>query len=137
MTNQKTSPREETAEAIAAAALFFPFVGLIVVAEFRVGAAVRKGSKGPQVSRELRGNVLLVTIHESELQDELTVGPLRYASARAVELTYPRLEVFDLGQVTSMSSRAVGLLLAHNQALGRHGRKDADLLGLSRHRDRF
>jgi stage II sporulation protein AA (anti-sigma F factor antagonist) len=123
MTNQKISSREETAEAIAAAALFSSPSSTQATSNSSATADPRPGSKRPQVSYEIRGNILLVTIHQAEFQDELTVGPFRYTLRDLLEQTYPRLEVFDLQKVTFMSSRAVGVLLAHYQALGRHGGK--------------
>src|ERR1700690_555801 len=122
MTNHEAMPREETAEAIAAAALSTPLPSA-QSSKRSVATTLRTGSKGPQISQEIRGSVLLVTVHQEEIQDELTVGPLRYTLREQLEQTFPRLEVFDLGVVTLMSSRAVGVFLAHNQALGRQGGK--------------
>jgi anti-anti-sigma factor len=79
--------------------------------------------RGPPLTQQVIGSVLVVAILEPDLNDESTVGPLRYALREQLEQTYPRLEVIDLGEVQYMSSRAVGVLLAHNQALGREGGK--------------
>src|SRR5262249_21141330 len=60
-----------------------------------------------------------VALRSPDLNDEFTVGPLRTVLRELLERDLPRLEVLDLSKVNYMSSRAVGVVLAHFQGLHR------------------
>ena len=65
---------------------------------------------------------LLVTILAPDLNDEPEVGPVRYELCTLLEREdLPRRVVISLGRVRYLSSRAVGVLLAHYQRLSRLG----------------
>ncbi len=71
---------------------------------------------------EVVGGALLVTVLAADLNDEPEVGPVRYELATLLERPdLPRRMVISLGRVRYMSSRAVGVLLAHYQRLSRLG----------------
>jgi anti-sigma B factor antagonist len=76
---------------------------------------------GGAVAIEVAGPVLIVSVLTADLNDESTVAPFRQDLRSILEEFYPRNEVIDLGRVTYMSSRAVGVLLAHFQGLDRQG----------------
>ncbi len=67
------------------------------------------------------GDVLVVTLLAPDLFDETTVSPVRHELRSLLEETLPRQVVIDLGNVTYMSSRAVGVILAHYQVISRDG----------------
>ena len=72
---------------------------------------------------ETVGDVLVVTLTSSELTDEFTVGPMRFELKGLLEQPLPRKVVINLGNVTFLSSRAVGVILANYQGLDRLGGK--------------
>ncbi len=66
--------------------------------------------------------VTVVTLLNPDLKEEETVSPVRYELRILLdEDEIPRKTVIDLGQTEFLSSRAVGVLLAHYQALDRQG----------------
>lgn len=67
------------------------------------------------------GDVLVVTLTTAELTDEATVSPLRNDLKGLLELPLPRKVVIDLSQVSYLSSRAVGVVLAFYQGLSKLG----------------
>jgi anti-anti-sigma factor len=77
--------------------------------------------KDGALSYEVLGNVLRVTPVQADYNDELTVAPLRADFLSLLEQPLPRRVVVDLGAVRFLSSRAVGVLLAHYQGLTRLG----------------
>jgi anti-anti-sigma factor len=71
------------------------------------------------MTTESVGDVLVVRPLSSDLNDETTVGPLRF-DLHSLRERYPvRRVVVDLGNVAYMSSRAVGVILAYYQAVDR------------------
>ena len=65
---------------------------------------------------------LMITILPTDLNDEPEVGPIRYElTALFEDAALPRRVVISLDRVRYMSSRAVGVLLAHFQRLSRAG----------------
>lgn len=76
---------------------------------------------GKALSYESRGSVLIVKLLIADLVDEHTVSPLRYELSGLLEQELPRRMVIDLSEVSYLSSRAVGVLLAHYQRLERQG----------------
>jgi len=85
-------------------------------AEYPVGE--QKGAKG-SLTYEVVGDVLKVTLLSPEYNDEDTVSPMRVDFHDLLEHNLPRKVVVDMSAVTYVSSRAVGVLLAHFQGLGR------------------
>jgi anti-anti-sigma factor len=66
--------------------------------------------------------VTIVTVLALELNEEETVSPVRYELRSLIdEEVIPERTVIDLGNTKYLSSRAVGVLLAHYQALDRKG----------------
>jgi stage II sporulation protein AA (anti-sigma F factor antagonist) len=66
--------------------------------------------------------VTVVTILSSDLNEEETVSPVRYELRTLIdEEQTPERTVIDLRNTRFLSSRAVGVLLAHFQALERKG----------------
>lgn len=72
-----------------------------------------------QISHQTRNGVLVVCIEPSDLDDEATVGPLRYELQTIFDQPLPRKVVLDLENVNYLSSRAVGVILAFYQHLDR------------------
>ncbi|WP_152051322.1 FHA domain-containing protein [Tautonia marina] len=71
---------------------------------------------------EIVRGVLVARIRESLLDDESTVGPLRYDLQTFFDKPLPRRVVLSMEHVNYLSSRAVGALLAFFQHLDReHG----------------
>jgi len=70
---------------------------------------------------EVVGDALVVTILAPDLNDEPTVGPVRYELCELFERPVPKRVVINLDRVRYLSSRGVGVLLAHFQRLGRAG----------------
>ena len=70
---------------------------------------------------EATEDALLIRVLAAELDDEPTVGPFRYELCELFERPLPRRVVIDLGRVRYLSSRGVGVILAHFQRLGRAG----------------
>ncbi|HEV3121472.1 MAG TPA: STAS domain-containing protein [Isosphaeraceae bacterium] len=70
---------------------------------------------------EVRGDLLIVRLRAPDLNDEFTVGPLRTVLRNMLDRELPRRVVVDLSQVKYMSTRAVGVILAHFQALCKIG----------------
>lgn len=68
---------------------------------------------------EVVRGVLVARIRESFLDDESTVGPLRYEFQAFFDKPLPRRVVLSLEHVNYLSSRAVGVLLAFFQHLDR------------------
>ena len=83
------------------------------------------GSRRPEgvapLTYEVVGETLVVTLLWPDLNDESTVSPIRTELQALLERPLPRLVIVDLGNVEYLSSRAVGVLLAHYQALHRQG----------------
>ncbi len=73
------------------------------------------------LAAEVVGQALVVTILASEMNDEPTVGPVRYELCELFDRPVPRRVVISLERVRYLSSRGVGVLLAHFQRLGRAG----------------
>jgi anti-anti-sigma regulatory factor len=73
----------------------------------------------PHLAWELRGDVLVITIMMPELNDESTVGPVRFALTALFEKPLPRRVVISLARVARLSPRATGMLMAHSQRLER------------------
>jgi len=66
--------------------------------------------------------VMVVSLLSPNLQEEETVSPVRYELRGLLEEeTVPRRMVIDLGNTRYLSSRAVGVILAHYQGLERVG----------------
>lgn len=72
---------------------------------------------------EVIQDVLVMTILTPDLNDETTVAPLRAEVQALFESPLPRRVVLNLESVTYLSSRAVGMILAHYQRLDRAGGK--------------
>ena len=71
---------------------------------------------------EVIDDVLKITILPADLNDEPEVGPVRYQLLVLSERpAMPNRVVIDLGRVKYLSSRAVGVLLAHFQRITRAG----------------
>lgn len=70
---------------------------------------------------EVRDDSLIVTVLSPDLNDEPTVAPIRYELCELFERPLPKRVIIDLGRVRYLSSRGVGVLLAHFQRLGRAG----------------
>jgi len=68
---------------------------------------------------EIVRGVLVARIRETRLEDETTVGPLRYELQCFFEKPLPRRVVLSLENVDYLSSRAVGVILAFFQHLDR------------------
>jgi anti-anti-sigma factor len=71
---------------------------------------------------EVIDDVMVVTILSSDLNEEETVSPVRYELRTLLEEEkLPSRMVIDMGNTRYLSSRAVGVLLAHYQGLDRKG----------------
>ncbi len=70
--------------------------------------------------REVDG-VLIASIMATGLEEEETVSPVRYELRGLIEGDTHKRMVIDLGRTRHLSSRAVGVILAHYQALDRQG----------------
>lgn len=71
---------------------------------------------------EMVGEVLVVKILSPDLNEEETVSPVRYELRTLLEEEkVPNRMVIDMGNTQYLSSRAVGVLLAHYQGLDRKG----------------
>jgi len=71
---------------------------------------------------ELVDDVMVVTILSPDLNEEETVSPVRYELRTLLEEEkLPSRMVIDMGNTRYLSSRAVGVLLAHYQGLDRKG----------------
>ena len=71
---------------------------------------------------EVIDDVMVVTILQSDLKEEETVSPVRYELRSLLdEEKMPSRMVIDMGNTRYLSSRAVGVLLAHYQGLERKG----------------
>ncbi len=66
-------------------------------------------------------DVLIITPLAPRLLDETTIGPLRLELLALLEKPLPRQVVVNLERVSAMSSRAVGVLMAHFLRLDRSG----------------
>ncbi|WP_435006339.1 STAS domain-containing protein [Tundrisphaera lichenicola] len=67
-------------------------------------------------------DVLVATVNSHDLNEEETVSPVRYELRSILEEDEtPRRMVIDLGNTRFLSSRAVGVILAHYQGLERKG----------------
>ena len=82
-------------------------------------------SKSPlrkALSCEVVDDVMVVTILSADLNEEETVSPVRYELRTILDKeTVPDRTVIDMGNTRYLSSRAVGVLLAHYQGLERKG----------------
>ena len=65
--------------------------------------------------------VLVITLLVHELDDESTVGPVRFALTALFDQPLPKRVILNLGQVGWISARGAGMLLAHAQRLERAG----------------
>ncbi len=70
--------------------------------------------------REVDG-VLVASVLSAGLEEEETVSPVRYELRSLIEADAPKRMVIDLGRTKHLSSRAVGVILAHYQAMDRQG----------------
>jgi len=70
---------------------------------------------------EVVRGVLVVTILTPDLNDEPSFHPIRFELLTLFEKPLPRRVVISLEHVTYLSSRAVGVLLAHYQRLDKAG----------------
>jgi len=66
-------------------------------------------------------DVLVAKILAPELNEEASVSPFRYELRNLIDGEAPSRMVIDLGNTRYLSSRAVGVILAHYQALERQG----------------
>ena len=67
-------------------------------------------------------DVLVVTVLSPDLNEEETVSPVRYELRSILdEEKTPSRMVIDMGNTRYLSSRAVGVILAHYQGLERKG----------------
>ncbi len=73
------------------------------------------------IACETIGGVLVVKILAPELNEEASVSPVRYELRNLLDGEAPNRMVIDLGNTRYLSSRAVGVILAHYQALERQG----------------
>ncbi|HEX8198932.1 MAG TPA: FHA domain-containing protein [Isosphaeraceae bacterium] len=73
------------------------------------------------LTHEVLRGVLVIGFRTPELDDEATVGPVRHELLMLLEQEAPRRVVLRLDAVKSLSSRAVGMLLANYQRLHRSG----------------
>ncbi len=74
------------------------------------------------LSCKMLDDVMVVTILSADLNEEETVSPVRYELRSMLdEEEVPARMVIDLGNTRYLSSRAVGVLLAHYQGLERKG----------------
>lgn len=73
------------------------------------------------LSYRVEGDALVVTLLPTELSSERIIGRVRFELRALLEQPLPRQVVLDLSHVTYLSSSAVGVILAHNQGLGRAG----------------
>ena len=87
-----------------------------------VGVPIRLKSKPFRAisCRDVEG-VTVVTPLEADLNEEETVSPVRHELRTLLDEQAPSRTVLDLGQVRYLSSRAVGVFLAHYQAVDRQG----------------
>jgi anti-anti-sigma factor len=74
-----------------------------------------------QLGYEVVNGVLVITVPQGELDDELTVGPFRHNLHTLLDHPVPRRVVLDLENIHYLSSRAVGVILAYFQRLDREG----------------
>ena len=70
---------------------------------------------------EFVDGVLVASILPTNLDEEESVSPFRYELRTIMEDEPPGRMVIDLGQARYLSSRAVGVILAHYQAMDRRG----------------
>jgi anti-anti-sigma factor len=111
-----------------------PTTAAVIEAPVAVSASSRPVSPGlskPIVARsrilraitcEQVNGVTVVTLLSPDLNEEETVSPVRYELRTLLDdEEIPNRTVIDLGQTKYLSSRAVGVLLAHYQALDREG----------------
>jgi anti-anti-sigma factor len=68
---------------------------------------------------ELVSDVLVATILTPDLREEAAVAPIRRELQMLAEQPVPKRLVIRLSEVTAISNRAVGVLLAHAQRLGK------------------
>jgi anti-anti-sigma factor len=73
------------------------------------------------LSYEIVRDALVITIRSPDLDDEATVGPVRHELLLLLDQMASRHVVLRLDAVKYLSSRAVGMLLAHYQRLHRSG----------------
>lgn len=74
-----------------------------------------------EITSEVIGGVQVVKIRQGDLDDESSVGPLRYELHTLFDQPGPRRIVLSLENVRYLSSRAVGAILAFFQRLDREG----------------
>jgi anti-anti-sigma factor len=93
----------------------------------RKAVAQRPMPTGERVERcvslthEMAGDLMVITLVAPNLTEEDSIAPLRADLRELLDNPWPRREVIDLDVVTYVSSRAVGVLLAHYQGLLREG----------------
>jgi anti-anti-sigma factor len=86
--------------------------------------AVRTGervTRRSSLTYEMVGHLMVVTLLTPNLTDEDTIAPLRQDLREILDQPWPRREVIDMDQVTYVSSRAIGVILAHYQGILREG----------------
>jgi anti-anti-sigma factor len=73
------------------------------------------------LSYEMVGDLMHIVLIGPNLTEEDTIAPLRADLREILEQPWPRREVIDMEKITYVSSRAVGVILAHYQGLLREG----------------
>ncbi len=74
------------------------------------------------IACEMIDDVMVVSLLSPDLKEEETVSPVRYELRSLLEEEkVPSRVVIDMGNTRYLSSRAVGVLLAHYQGLERVG----------------
>ena len=92
------------------------------VASVPIRPILGKGPGRRALSCKMIDDVMVVTILSADLNEEETVSPVRYELRSMLdEEMVPSRMVIDMGNTRYLSSRAVGVLLAHYQGLERKG----------------
>jgi anti-anti-sigma factor len=123
--------REETLHAVMPSAPAEPLVAASTAVATTPAEMPRIAPQRPILARpltrralscEVVDDVLVVTILSADLNEEETVSPVRYELRTLLdEEKSPSRTVIDMGHTKYLSSRAVGVLLAHYQGLDRKG----------------
>ena len=115
--------QRESTDAEAPTALLIPTLENLASAEPpKVDPHADPSISNAALACEVVNGVLVARIRSSYLDDEATVGPLRYELQTFFDKTLPRRVVLSLEHVDYLSSRAVGVILSFFQHLDReHG----------------
>jgi anti-anti-sigma factor len=73
------------------------------------------------LSYEMTGDLMVITLLTPVLTEEDTIAPMRQELREILDQPWPRREVIDMEKITFVSSRAVGVILAHYQGILREG----------------